>query len=166
MHVQLFRLVRIFVNPTESNLPGSSATGIPQQEYWMCCHFLLQGIFPTQGLNPYLQWFLYWPGDSLSLSHLGSPRYNDAAAATAAKSLQLCRTLCDAQRAAHQAPLSLGFSMQKCWSGLPFPFPVHESEKWKWSGSALSDSSRPHGLQPTRLCGPWEFTGKGTGVKL
>ena len=30
--------------------------------------------------------------------------------------------------AAHQAPLSLGFSRQEHWSGLPFPFPMHESE--------------------------------------
>ena len=27
--------------------------------------------------------------------------------------------------AAHQAPLSLGFSRQEYWSGLPFPSPVH-----------------------------------------
>ena len=31
--------------------------------------------------------------------------------------------------AAHQAPLSLGFSRQELWSGLPFPSPMHESEK-------------------------------------
>ena len=30
--------------------------------------------------------------------------------------------------AAHQAPLSLGFSRQEHWSGLPFPSPVHENE--------------------------------------
>ena len=36
----------------------------------MGCHFLLQGIFPTQGLNLHL---LYWQADSLPLSHLGSP---------------------------------------------------------------------------------------------
>ena len=30
--------------------------------------------------------------------------------------------------AAYQAPLSLGFSRQEPWSGLPFPSPVHESE--------------------------------------
>ena len=30
--------------------------------------------------------------------------------------------------AAQQAPLSLGFSRQECWSGLPFPSPMHESE--------------------------------------
>ena len=34
------------------------------------CHFLLQGIFLTQGLNPCL---LHWQADSLPLSHLGSP---------------------------------------------------------------------------------------------
>ena len=33
--------------------------------------------------------------------------------------------------AAHQAPLSLGFSRQEHWNGLPFPSPMHESEKWK-----------------------------------
>ena len=44
--------------------------------------------------------------------------------------------------AAHQAPLSLGFSRQEHWSGLPFPSPMHESEKWKWSRSVVSDSSR------------------------
>ena len=38
--------------------------------------------------------------------------------------------------AAHQAPLSLGFSRQEHWSGLPFPSPAHESEKWK--GKSLS----------------------------
>ena len=26
--------------------------GFSRQEYWSGCHFLLQGIFPTQGLNP------------------------------------------------------------------------------------------------------------------
>ena len=29
------------------------------------------------------------------------------------------------QRAIHQAPLSLGFSRQEYWSGLPFPSPMH-----------------------------------------
>ena len=39
--------------------------------------------------------------------------------------VRLCVTL---QMAAHQAPLSLGFSRQEHWSGLPFPSPKHESE--------------------------------------
>ena len=63
-----------------------------------------------------------------------------------------------------QAPPSLGFSRQEHWGGLPFPSPMHKSEKWKWSRSVLSDSQRPHGLQPTRLLRPWDFPGKSTGV--
>ena len=41
--------------------------------------------------------------------------------------------------AAHQAPLSLGFSRQEHWSGLPFPSPKHESGKWK-SNTQVSES--------------------------
>ena len=62
--------------------------------------------------------------------------------------VRLCAT---PQTATHQAPLSLGFSRQEHWSGLPFPSPVHKNEKWKWSCSVVSDSLRPHGPQPTRL---------------
>ena len=68
--------------------------------------------------------------------------------------VRLCAT---PQMAGHQAPPSLGFSRQEHWSGLPFPFPMHETEKWKWSCSVVSNSSRSHGLQPTRLLCPWEF---------
>ena len=75
--------------------------------------------------------------------------------------VRLCAT---PETAAHQAPLSLGFSRQEHWSRLPFPSPMQESEKWKWSRSVASNSSRPHGLQPTRLLHPWDFPGKSTGV--
>jgi len=66
--------------------------------------------------------------------------------------VQLCVT---PQTAAHQAPPSLGFFRQEQWSGLPFPSPMHESENLKWSRSVMSDSARPHGLQPTRVLCPW-----------
>ena len=36
----------------------------------MGCHFLLKGIFPTQGWNPCL---LHWQADSLLLSDRGNP---------------------------------------------------------------------------------------------
>ena len=70
--------------------------------------------------------------------------------------VRLCAT---PEMAAHRAPPSLGFSRQEHWSGLPFPSPMHESES-----EVVSDSSRPHGLQPTRLLHPWDFPGKSTGV--
>ena len=37
-------------------------------------HFLLQGIFPTQGLNLGLLCLLQWQADALPLSYQGSPR--------------------------------------------------------------------------------------------
>ena len=42
--------------------------------------------------------------------------------------VRLCAT---PEAAAHEAPLSLGFSRQEHWSALPFPSPMPEREKWK-----------------------------------
>ena len=36
---------------------------------------------------------------------------------------KLCLTFCDFLDGRPQAPLSMKFSSQECWSGLPFPFP-------------------------------------------
>ena len=51
--------------------PGSSAHGdSPGKNTGVSCHALLQGIFPTEGLNPDLlhcRWILY------GLRHQGSP---------------------------------------------------------------------------------------------
>ena len=51
--------------------------------------------------------------------------------------VRICAT---PETAAHQAPLSLGFSRQEHGSGLPFPSPMHESEKWKWGQSCPTPS--------------------------
>ena len=41
------------LRPMDCSLPGSSVYGIfPGNSPEVDCHFLLQGIFPTQGLNP------------------------------------------------------------------------------------------------------------------
>ena len=133
------------------------------------CHFLLQVIFSTQGLNSCLLHLLHWQVASLPLHHQGSPTKSTAAAA---RSLQSCPTLCDPidggpqgspvpgilqartlewvpisfsmawkwkvkvkslsrvqflaipWTAAHQAPLSMGFSRQEYWSGVPLHSPT------------------------------------------
>ena len=74
------------------------------------CHFLLQGIFPTQGSNLHL---LPWQADSLPLSHQSKD-------GSVNKS---CPPLASRWTVAHQAPLSMGFSRQEHCSGLPFPSP-------------------------------------------
>ena len=59
-------------DPTDCSPPGSSVHGdSPSQNTGVGCHALLQGIFPTQGLNPGLphyRWILY------HLSHTGKPK--------------------------------------------------------------------------------------------
>ena len=56
-------------DPINCSLPGSSVHGILQARILKAgCHFLFQGIFPTQGSNPL---FLQWQVDFLPLCHLG-----------------------------------------------------------------------------------------------
>ena len=44
-------------------------TVLPRWRSGVGCHFPLQGIFLTQGLNPWLLHLLHWQVDSLPLSH-------------------------------------------------------------------------------------------------
>ena len=50
-----------------------TSLSIPGRNTGMGCYFLLQGMFPAQGLNPR---FLHWQADSLLLSYLESPYRN------------------------------------------------------------------------------------------
>ena len=85
-------------------------------------------------------------------------------AAAVAKSLQSCLTLCNPTDGSPPGSPVPGILQARTLEWLPFPSPMHESEKWKWSNSVVYDSSRLHGLQPTRLPCPWDFPGKSTGV--
>ena len=84
-------------------------------------------------------------------------------AAAAAKLLQSCPTLCDPIDGS--PPGSIPGILQARtleWVAISF------SNAWKWKVKVKSlsrvDSSRPHGLQPTRLLCPWDSPGKSTGV--
>ena len=46
---------------------------IPSKNTGVGCHFILQGIFLTHGLNLHLLLLLHWQVDSLPLNHLESP---------------------------------------------------------------------------------------------
>ena len=70
----LTQLCPALCNPKDCSPPGSSVHGIAQAR--LGCHFFLQGIFLTQGLNPRNQrllCLLHWPVDFLPLRHLESP---------------------------------------------------------------------------------------------
>ena len=53
--------------------PSLSMGFFPGKNTEADCCYLLQGIFPTQGLKPCLLHLLHWQMDLLPLSHLGSP---------------------------------------------------------------------------------------------
>ena len=62
-------------DPMRCNPPSSSVHGIfPGKNTEVSCHFLLQGIFLTQGCNLCLLRLLHWQVDSLPLRCLGSPK--------------------------------------------------------------------------------------------
>ena len=59
-------------NPMDCSLRGSSVHGFfPGKSTGVGCHFLLLGIFPTQGLKPGLP---HCRQTFYRLSHLGSPK--------------------------------------------------------------------------------------------
>ena len=79
--------------------------------------------------------------------------------------VQLCAT---PQTAAHQAPLSLGFSRQEHWSGLPFPSPMLAiTNSWTqthvhWPNDAIQPSyplwsSSPLALHLSQLQGLFKW---------
>ena len=68
--VLLLTSVWLFATPWTVAWQAPLSMGFSRQENTgVGCHFLLQGIFPTQGSNPC---FLYSQADSLPLGHQGS----------------------------------------------------------------------------------------------
>ena len=76
MPAQLLQLCPSISHPVNCSPPGSSADGdSPGKSIGMGCHFLLQGIFPTQGLNLHLLCLLYWQVSSLPLAPPSALRF-------------------------------------------------------------------------------------------
>ena len=62
-------------DPVDCSLPGSLLfpQDSPGKNTGVGCHFLFQGIFPTQGSNPHLLCLLHWQANSLPLVTPGKP---------------------------------------------------------------------------------------------
>ena len=67
--VKLLSRVRLFATPWTVAYQDPPSMGFSRQECWMDCHFLFQGIFPTQESNPGL---LHCRQTLYLLSHQGS----------------------------------------------------------------------------------------------
>ena len=70
-HIKLLQLCPTLCNPLDCSPPGSSVHRILQARTRVGCHALLQGIFPTQGLNLCLLYRLHLQMGSLTLATPG-----------------------------------------------------------------------------------------------
>ena len=68
-HVQLFATLGTVARQAPLSM------GFSRQEDWSGLHFLLQGIFLTQGSNLHLLRLLHWQVGSLPLAPLGKPPF-------------------------------------------------------------------------------------------
>ena len=122
-----------------------SAIRVMSSAYLRLLIFLLAILIPA------------WASSSLAFRMMYS-------AAAAAKSLQSCPTLCNHIDGSPPGSAVPGILQARTLEWVAISFSNAWSEKWKWSRSVVSNSSRPHGLQPTKLLRPWDFPGKSTGV--
>jgi len=99
------------VSPWEVATQVPLSMDSPGRNTGVGCHFLLQGIFLTQGLNPHPPALA---GGFFTTEPPGKPR---------CCVLSCLRLSVTPWTEAHQGPLSMEFSRQEYWSGLPFPSP-------------------------------------------
>ena len=103
-------------DPVDCILPGLSVHEIfLGKNTGTGCHFLLQGIFLTQGSNSHL---LHWQAGSTP-----EPPGNLLLVLCVCQSFSHVLLFATPCTVAFQAPLSREFSRQEYWSGLPVPFP-------------------------------------------
>ena len=108
------------------NSPGSSVHGIFQARTGMGCHTLLQGIFPTQSACIVGRFFTNWASWK---AWFGYERCSKSwTAAAAAKSLQLCPTLCDPTDGSPPGSPVSGILQARTLEWVAISF----SNAWKW----------------------------------
>ena len=73
VHVCKLSHVPLFMTPGTVGHQTPLSTEFSGQEHWSGCHFILQGIFVTQGSNLLFLHPLHWQADSLPLQNLRSP---------------------------------------------------------------------------------------------
>ena len=102
-----FSRVQLFATPWTVALQVPLSMGFSRQEYWSGLPCPPPEDRPNPGIKPESSPSPALQVDSLPLSHQGSPQTQYS----------------DTNMLAYQVPLSMGFSRQEYWSGLPFPSP-------------------------------------------
>ena len=77
VHATSLQLCPPLCDPMDHSPRGSSAHGdLPGKNIRVGCHARVQGIFPTQWLNPRVLFLLHWQAGSLPQHHLSSVHFS------------------------------------------------------------------------------------------
>ena len=107
-----------------------------RQEYWSGLPFSSPGDLPNSGIKPRLFCVLPWQVGSLPLVQLGKLCIKNVCQLLSCVQLFTIPWTID-----YQAPLSVKFSWQEYWSGLPFP--STRIKPWSPASQAGSLPSEP-----------------------
>ena len=131
---------------------GSSAHGdFPGKNIRVGCHACVQGIFPTQWLNPRVLFLLHWQAGSLPQHHLSSVHFSHSGSPNLGNPMDYSKP---------DFPVLIEFWMlnQSCISGKNSSWSRCATVSIQFgsvSQSVMSESRRPYGLQYSRLpCPP------------
>ena len=139
-------------DPMDCSLPGSSVHGIfPGKNIGVGCHFLLQEIFPTQGLNqglPHCRKMLY------CLCHQGSPRKSKEDMFLRSGSPSFLDTW----------PYTRWLTLLRQYLHLESRHDFITYACMTWRVCSVMSDSVTQWMEPARLFCPWDFPGKSTGM--
>ena len=158
-----FSSVQLFVTLWTIAHQATLSMGFSRQEYCSGLPFPRPGDRPNLGIELGLPASPASQADSLPTEPPGKP--SDHPAAAAAKSFQSCPTLCDPiDGSPPGSPVPGTLQARTLGVGCHFLLQCMKVKSESEGTQVLSDSSWPHGLQPTRFLLSWGFPGKNTGV--
>ena len=178
--LHMFSRAWLFRDLRGCSLPGSSVHRISQAR--ILEYFILQGIFPTQGLNPCFLSLLHCQADSLPLSHQESPHLLNKISIIIKVSLSYWKMETHSNIFAWEIPQteeprglpSIGLkrvgydssTQQQLLLALVWYicYTLMNQCVCVLLSSVMSNSLQPYGLQSTRLLCPWNFLSKNTAV--
>ena len=108
--------VRLLVTPWTAAYQASLPMGFSRQEYCLLC-IIIMSLYSKECINIFFH-------------HFELPSIIWSESEVKVKSLSCVQLFVTPWTVAYQAPLSMGFSRQEYWNGLPFPSPIIWST-WK-----------------------------------
>ena len=138
-YFQMYWVMQIMIAFTDSSSEGQFLLVVHPKQEQLCNHPFINSSFPIFSIAHFCQKApICIMSHGLKRAKLTHRRLNSFSLVCCFKTILLLLLLsrfsrvrlCETpQMAAHQAPLSLGFSKQEHWSGLPFPSPMQQGEK-------------------------------------